>query len=92
MKVKIKDHMNKNKLKISKDSNGLYYKVQKSNNDFTISYDNTKTVTNIEITGDNVSLDDVSNLTEYSKEDLQAFNFLDGDMNNFYKTLKRKVA
>ncbi|QKF82391.1 hypothetical protein AEBR_1911 [Halarcobacter ebronensis] len=33
MKVKIKNHMNKNELKISKDSNGSYYKVQESNNE-----------------------------------------------------------
>ncbi|RXJ69308.1 hypothetical protein CRV08_04680 [Halarcobacter ebronensis] len=62
-----------------KDSNGNIYKSLESNDNFTISYDNKNTVTNIEITGDNVSLDDVANLTEYSKEDLKAFNILDSD-------------
>ncbi len=33
----------------------------------------------IGVSSDNVSLDEIANLTPYSKEDLQAFNFLDGD-------------
>ncbi|QKF82390.1 hypothetical protein [Halarcobacter ebronensis] len=33
MKVKIKNHMNKNELKISKDSNGSYYKSLEANNE-----------------------------------------------------------
>jgi len=34
---------------------------------------------NIQIHANNVNLDEIANLTPYSKEDLQAFNFLDGD-------------
>ena len=32
---------------------------------------------NIQIISDNVNLDEIANLTPYSKEDLQAFNFLE---------------
>ncbi|RXJ69312.1 hypothetical protein CRV08_04700 [Halarcobacter ebronensis] len=78
-KITYVDDVTNNYVEISKDSNGSYYKSLESNDDFTISYDNTKTITNIQITSDNVNLDEIANLTPYSKEDLQAFNFLDGD-------------
>ncbi|RXJ69310.1 hypothetical protein CRV08_04690 [Halarcobacter ebronensis] len=91
-KITYVDDVTNNYVEISKDSNGSYYKSLESNNDFTVKYDNNKTITNIEITSNNVNLDDIAPLTPYSKEDLKAFNLLDGDMNNFYKTLERKVA
>ena len=78
-KITYVDEVTNNYVEISKDSNGTYYKSLESNDNFTISYDNKNTATDIQITSDNVSLDDIANLTTYSKEDLQAFNFLDGD-------------
>jgi len=78
-KITYVDEVTNNYVEISKDSNGSYYKSLESNDNFTISYDNTKTITNIQINSDNVSLDDIANLTTYTKDDLQAFNFLDGD-------------
>ncbi len=61
------------------NSNGSMYQSFQSNNNYSISYDSNHNATNIEILSDNVSLDEIANLTPYSKEDLQAFNFLDGD-------------
>lgn len=69
-----------------KDSNGSMYQSLESNKDLSISYkmiDGIKTVNDIQILSDNVSLDDIASYTSYTKEDLQAFNFLDN---------QRKVA
>jgi len=81
-KITYVDDVTNNYVEISKDSAGSYYKSLESNNDFTVSYDNTKTVTSIEIHSDNVNLEEIANLTTYTKEDLQAFNFLNGDTVN----------
>ncbi len=64
---------------LSKDTDGNIYKSLEVNNNYSISYDSQNNTTDIQIYGDNISLEDIANLTPYSKEDLQAFNFLDGD-------------
>jgi len=103
-KITYVDEVTNNYVEILKDSNGTYYKSLELNDNFTISYDNKNTITNIQINSD------IANLTPYSKDDLQAFNFLDGDTvdsntnfgllvlkdvgfnNKFYKNDKRKVS
>ena len=72
------------------------YQSFQSNNNYSISYNSNHNATNIEILSDNVNLDEIAKLTPYSKEDLQAFNFLDGDIvdsnTNFaVPALKNKV-
>ena len=57
--------------KWTKDTNGSMYQSLESNNDLSISYemiDGTKTVNDIQILSDNVNLEDIANLTLYSKE------------------------
>ncbi|AXX92603.1 hypothetical protein CPU12_01920 [Malaciobacter molluscorum LMG 25693] len=81
----------KNCIEITKNSNRLYYKVLKSNEDLTIFYDNTKTTIYIQISSANVNIDEISS---YSKEDLQSFNFLDAntvDSNRNFQLLVFKV-
>jgi len=76
----------------SKDSNGSIYQSLESTNDLSISYemiDGVKVANNIEILSDNVNLDDIANLTTYTKEDLQAFKELPIN-NRFYD--KRKIS
>lgn len=81
-----------------KDSNGNMYQSQVSTDDFTLNYNSNngvKELSDISITSDNVSLDDIANLTPYSKEDLQAFNFLDSntiDSNTNFGLLVLKVV